>query len=507
MSAPLDDAITGTDDPFDAGDKVDEQMLRRTLMAAAGPLVDVANHIDPLTGDFRPLPPAPVVWAEVLLFEAFTLSGGEPDLIYWNDAWWRWEGSHWKESSDGEIEAEAYRVFHRKRLYRKALDDINDAPPFNPDGKKLTETLRALRARVRVAGTVEPFQWFGRRPTDPDPADLIPCQNGLFNLRTKRLMAADRRFMATSVGDWTFDRTVTAPRFMGFVESVWPGDATTQGFFQEILGYMLSGDRSLQKIPALIGPPRSGKSLIARILDSAVGSGLYTALSTAQFAENFGLQGTIGKRVAAIPDLRLKRQVDHGAFAERLLTMSGEDSASIPQKHRADWRGSPSAKFIFAANELPDLRDDSGAIANRLAPLVFRKSFLGVEDPKLFDAMRRELAWIVNWAALGLARLRKRGSFELPQASRDLIATATESASPITAFVRERCELDEKRETSVGLMLDVYNAWRIDAGEKPANANALSRGLRAAYQIETRRERGPRSAVRGRVYGGIGIVS
>ncbi|MGD5575264.1 hypothetical protein QUU09_22715, partial [Xanthomonas citri pv. citri] len=124
-----------------------------------------------------------------------------------------------------------------------------------------------------------------------------------------------------------FDDRAPEPReWLDFLDMIWPDDPHSVETLQDVFGYLLSADTSQQKIPLIIGPKRSGKGTIARVLTALLGQDSVTAPTLASLATNFGLAPLIGKSVAIVGDARLSGKVDQSAIAERLLSISGEDS-------------------------------------------------------------------------------------------------------------------------------------------------------------------------------------
>ena len=78
----------------------------------------------------------------------------------------------------------------------------------------------------------------------------------------------------------------------------------------------------------------------------------------------------------------------------------------------------------------------------RLILLTLTESFYGKEDLNLKDRLHAELPGILNWSIEGWKRLRERGHFKQPKSSRDLVQELEDLASPISAFIRDCCDLD-----------------------------------------------------------------
>lgn len=454
------------------------------------------EQFDDGAGGWHDVPRVPLIWAAIALRHF-----GDDDVVRWRDCWWRWGGSHWRETADGEMSAAVRIALARVECRAKNGDDTR-APLLTVDRKVISETLAALSDLVRVPDEVEPFTWRTPQSGDALPADLIVCKNGLFDLRRRKLLPSDRRYMATGTGDWKYSRTDHI-EWNRWLRELWP-DQASRDHIQEVIGLLISGDRNLQKILALIGRTRSGKSLFLRIVGEILGPAQAVTVSSAAFGETFGLSGTIGKRLVMIADLRLGRQVDRGALAERFLTFSGEDRASIAQKFRGDWSGTPTARLVYAANEPLTIADDSSALPNRTVPVVFERSWLGREDPTLINRFRDELPGIVEWAAVGLARLRERGRFTLPPAAERMLSDMVGDASPITQFVADQCVREPEARIETDELWREWRTWAEAAGERPGTQTSFGRALRAAFpEIVNGRSKGGRSERRSRSYVGI----
>lgn len=72
----------------------------------------------------------------------------------------------------------------------------------------------------------------------------------------------------------------------------------------EWFGYVLSGNAALHKVLMFIGPPRSGKSTIARILSKLAGIANVAYPTLSAFGSQFEMQNLIGKSLAIISDAR-----------------------------------------------------------------------------------------------------------------------------------------------------------------------------------------------------------
>ena len=296
---------------------------------------------------------------------------------------------------------------------------------------------------------------------DLEPLELLACRNGLLHIPTRQLVPPTPAFFTLTGLDFDYDPAAPEPvRWYRFLHDLWPEDPQSQATLQEWMGYTLTPDTRLQKALLVVGPKRSGKGTIARVKRRLIGERHVCGPTLGNMAEQFGMSILIGKSVAIIADARISGRTDTSVITERLLSITGEDTLSIPRKYLPDWTGKLPTRFLLMTNELPRIEDASGALASRFIVLTLRQSFYGREDHELFHRLVPELPGILNWALQGWIRLYQRGRFVQPEASVDLILQLEDLGSPVRAFIRDRCELGAGHEVVQRLAaLDRATGW------------------------------------------------
>ena len=212
---------------------------------------------------------------------------------------------------------------------------------------------------------------------------------------------------------------------------------------QEVFGYLLTPDTSMQKFFLLLGPTRSGKGTITKVLTKLIGKRSICSPTLGKFGERFGLEAALGKQLATISDMRLGRHTDRQEIVGNILRIVGEDDVDVERKHVGGAvTGKLAIRILISSNLLPPLPDVSGALVARLVTLTMKRSFLGEEDLGLDQKLEAELPGILNWAIEGWRRLKHQGHFTLTDESKETAAKIADLASPINAFLRECCVLD-----------------------------------------------------------------
>ena len=263
----------------------------------------------------------------------------------------------------------------------------------------------------------------------------------------------------------------------------------------------------LHKILLMVGPTRGGKGVIARILTALIGRQNVAGPTLNSLGGEFGLAPLIGKPLAVISDARFVGK-NGNVVVERLLSISGEDTLTVNRKYRDQWTGKLPCRLHVVSNELPRLGDASAAVIGRIVLLLLSHSWLGREDHDLEISLRHELSGILNWALDGLRRLvvQNGHAFTRTTSADEAIVQMRDLASPVGAFVREKCKTGPNLEVEVGLIYDAYKLWCEDSGHPKANKQTFGRDLRAAIP-SVRIERPRQGGDRVRRYVGIRLVS
>jgi putative DNA primase/helicase len=313
--------------------------------------------------------------------------------------------------------------------------------------------------------------------------NIVSCSNGLLYLPTMALLAHTPKFFSHNSLEFPYDPDAKAPLvWHEFIGQLWPGDFDACDTLHEMFGYFLTGDTSQQKIFFIIGPRRSGKGTIAKVLRSLLGPHNCTAPTLAGIGETFGLQPLIDKLAAIIGDARLGGKIDQNAIVERLLSISGEDDININRKNASFWVGRLISRILILSNEIPKLSDASSALVGRFIILRLTESFFGREDKGLFERLEPELPGILNLAIAGWHRLRQRGHFEQPASSNNVAEQFADISSPIKQFVRVRCELDPSHAVSVDALFDAWCEWcKTEGRNHPGTKASFKNDMSSAF--------------------------
>jgi len=423
-----------------------------------------------------PPPGQPMRVARALVKVLYTEPGGMVLRSHRGDFYW-WDGTRYVELERRDVRRSAYE-FLEDAVY---LHPDEDAwLPFAPTQRKVADIVDALHAVVFVESRPDAPLWIDGRER-PFAPDVVAMQNGLLHVPTRSLHPHTTQFFNHHALPFAYDPKAPAPaRWLAFLEELWPDDTAAMAGLQDVIGYLLAGDTRQQKIFGLVGPPRSGKGTIARVVTGLLGPHHVAGPTLASLATNFGLQPFIGKPLAIVADARLSTRADSKVVVERLLSISGEDALTIDRKYKEPWTGRLPTRFLILTNELPRLSDASGALASRFILFMLKTSFIGQENPQLTAELLTEAPSIFNWALEGAERLVARGYFENPTSSAEAVRQMEDLSSPIGAFIRDRCVVDGAATVAVEVLWTAWKAWCAETNTRVSTKALFGRDLRAA---------------------------
>lgn len=203
--------------------------------------------------------------------------------------------------------------------------------------------------------------------------------------------------------------------------------------FQEFFGYLLCSHAKYKKALLLLGESNTGKSVPCEIAKHMVGS-IATCCIRPEDMDDPQLTAPIkGKKLNLVTELSSASELSDGGFKQ---IISGE-GIQINQKYVNVETIVPTAKHIFATNNLPEIRDFSDGVYNRLLIIRFNKIVEKEKrDPDLIEKLKLEIEGIVKWAVEGARRLVKsNGQFTIVKESESLLSDYKISQNPILNFI------------------------------------------------------------------------
>lgn len=420
------------------------------------------------------------------------------------ETWYHWTGTHWGADKQQQIHGEMQRLMDA--MNNAARDELAllPTPPAKGNDPDAAEraTFKAMiqatkRSQARVNSVATMAQAHRATPADSlDQGNILNLRNGTLDLNTLCIRPHARADLLTYVLPYAYDPSAAAPRWEQFCAEVlvqehadgdnWQTDTALVELLQEGMGYSLTNEVRHEAMFWLAGKPNSGKSTISHVLRLLLGD-----MALGVDFDRLGLPGdyTIaevpGKRILYSGESRKGQRFSEGMVKQ---LVSG-DNMTTARKYEHPFQFRPQGKIWWMMNDLPVITDTTGAIWRRLQLLPFHRTFSKEErDVALVEKLAEELPGILNWALMGLNRLRTRGRFPEPQAVQDAITEYMKESNPVAQWLDECATPPTERGVRADILGNVlwtpakecfesYALWATANGRQTMNSTTFGREL------------------------------
>ena len=270
---------------------------------------------------------------------------------------------------------------------------------------------------------------------------VLNLESGLYDVRVNKLSPHSPEFLSTIRIPVTYAPSAGCPQIQKFFTEVLREEDVP--VIEELFGYCLIPDYTIQRAFLFIGDGANGKSTLLELLKGFIGRDNCSNIAL-QALENqrFAAADLFGKLVNIYADLPSTKMPHVGLF--KMLT--GGDTIGAEKKFRDRFSFNNYARLVFSTNRPPEVEnEDSLAFWRRWVFINFPNKFEGDKADKLLLqklTQKNELSGLLNIALRGLERLANRQEYSYEISSSEVADWYQKAANPIYAFVEDACKPD-----------------------------------------------------------------
>jgi P4 family phage/plasmid primase-like protien len=258
---------------------------------------------------------------------------------------------------------------------------------------------------------------------------------------------------------------------------------------QQWCGYLLLPTLKYQKFVICVGDGANGKGVFFDTIAAALGRKNVSNVPLARFDNAYAMFGTYGKLVNMSNENA--RNIEDSAESLIKEYVAG-DQIVWEQKYRDAFFDYPTAKLMFATNELPKIKDVSDGIWRRLILVPFNAKFQGDKiNTNLTKELQTpdELAGILNWMLEGAEILEKSGRFVEPEICKNALNKYRDESDSARMFCQELLEIDTENVCQMPCtwLHGQYQDWCKDNGFKAKNNVHFGQTLNQLYCVQKSR--------------------
>jgi putative DNA primase/helicase len=467
-------------------------------------LLTELGEIDPVSGKVVLSTNHTLPTAKAFIKQYYTHDNFEI-LKYQNGIFYAWKNNAYRPVEDDYLKQQVQYFLHNAVTQTTSRNEVF-SNPFPAKDTTIRSAIEAIKNVALLPSDLPAPHWMGSEPCPVnDPKMVIFGKTKNLDMETMKLFDTSPKWFNYNALDFDYDPKKRHPaKWDMFMYDLFGNDSESYQTLMQFIGLLLTPITRYQKALFIVGPKRSGKGTISKIIQRLVGHQNCCAPTTMGLADRFGLETLIGKTVSITSDSRFSRHTAQPVI-ERILNVTGEDFVSIERKYQKTISMRLPTRMIFLSNELPYFPDSSNAITSRFILLKLTKSFYDKPNLNLENELSEELPEILNSAVFWFHELIKQGYFIQPKSAMEDIEIMEDMGSPIGRFVKERCKVEE------GIWIandDLWNEWKSWCDLEGMNYGGriwFFRNLKAALPTITLKYGTDNSGLRFKYYDGIGL--
>lgn len=304
-----------------------------------------------------------------------------------------------------------------------------------------------------------------------DDLNLIAFQNGIYNIGTNSLEQFSPDIIITNKIPWNYNPDAKSDLVDTVLNRLSCNDKEIRYSLEEVAGACLYRSATIGggKCAVLVGDKHNGKSTYLHMVQSMLGSENYSAVDMGDLKDRFSTIMMFGK-LANIGDDISSEYIADTSILKKMVT--GEVI-------KAEQKGSPAINFtpyamhIYSANDIPHMKDRTGAMQRRLLLIPLNGKFTA--DSSDYDpAIRYKLGqpehmeYFIQCALDGLDDLLENKAFRIPSQVQKKLAEYEVENNPILSFVEEQGTENIINE----LTDDVYKRYQVFCAENGFQAGS-----------------------------------
>lgn len=282
-----------------------------------------------------------------------------------------------------------------------------------------------------------------RENSKAEDANLIAFENGLYNIVDDSFVEFTPEHIITNKIRWKYNPEAYSELADKTLNKIACNDPQIRALLEEAIGYCFYRRNELGKAFILTGDKSNGKSTFLSMVQCLLGDENISSLDLKELGDRFKTAEMFGK-LANIGDDIGDEFIANPAIFKKLVT--GE-RVSAERKGQNPFEFNNYSKLLFSANNIPRIKDKTGAVQRRLTIIPFDARF-SADDPDFNPYIKHLLKtdevmeYLINFGIAGLKRVLLNRKFTGSTKVQKAMDEYEENNNPIIGFFRE-CEDEE----------------------------------------------------------------
>ncbi len=356
---------------------------------------------------------------------------------------------------DGQAEIEAEMIKH--------ISNLNRA--------KRTEVMAYLNLLMRYNTTTS-------------GANMIAFRNGVYNMIDDSFVPFSPEIIITNKINWDYNPAAYSELVDKTLDRIACNDKEVRILLEEAIGYCMYRRNELGKAFILIGDRSNGKSTFLDMVKTMLGDENIASLDLKELGDRFKTAELFGK-LANIGDDIGDEFIANAAVFKKLVT---GDRISVERKGQDPFEFNNYSKMMFSANNIPRIKDKSGAVQRRLTIIPFDAKFSQDDpdfDPYVKYKLREQecIEYLILIGIKGLKRVIENHKFTKSIRVEQELEEYEETNNPIIGFFKE-VGIDEIENEPTKDVYKKYQEYCLANNLQPMSNIEFSKQVKKKFNFE-----------------------
>lgn len=306
-------------------------------------------------------------------------------------------------------------------------------------------------------------------PAKAADANFIAFKNGVYDVAHETMVPPSPDLILTNRIEHNFNPAAYSELMDSTLNKLACQDKDIRALLEECVGYCFYRRNELGKAFILTGDKSNGKSTFLDVVAAILGEDNISTLDIKELGDRFSTSMMFGKLANIADDIG--DDFLQGTQVSVFKKVVTGNRIKAERKGQDPFEFSPYVKILASANEIPRMKDKTGAVLRRLVIIPFNATF-SKDDPDYrpfikYDLMQPEaLEYMIALGMEGLKRVISNRAFTVPTLVQEQLDEYEESNNPIIAFLKD-VELSELENEPTS---DVYRRYNLFCTENSLHA-------------------------------------
>lgn len=274
--------------------------------------------------------------------------------------------------------------------------------------------------------------------TRPSGEEYIAFKNGIYNIATGEFFGFAPEYILTNKIDYDYIPDAYSEIADRTLDKLACEDDAVRDLLEEVIGYTFYRRNELRKAFILIGDKANGKSTYLDMIKTLLGDDNTCAIDLGELGDRFKTAELFHK-LANIGDDIGDDFISNPAVFKKLV--SG-DRLNAERKGQDPFDFNNYSKLLFSANNIPRIKDKSGAVLSRLVIIPFTATFSKNDpdfDPYIKYKLRSNevMQYLIQVGLDGLKRVLENRGFTISLKVQKEIDEYELNNNPILLFLKD----------------------------------------------------------------------